>query len=86
MKIISDISFKLKETACEMWNLVRILPLIIRDKIDEDNKVWECLLKFEILVERLSSLSFSKSNLAILELVIEDIFFELSRQFPYSKY
>ena len=86
MKIISGISFKLKETACEMWNLVKILPLIIRDKIDEDNKVWECLLKFEILVERLSSLSFSKSNLAILELVIEDIFFELSRQFPYSKY
>ena len=86
MKIISGISFKLKETACEMWNLVRILLLIIRDKIDEDNKVWECLLKFVILVERLSSLSFSKSDLVILELVIEDIFFELSRQFPYSKY
>ena len=29
LKIISGISFKLKETACEMWNLIRLLPLII---------------------------------------------------------
>ena len=29
LKIISGISFKLQETACEMWNLIRLLPLII---------------------------------------------------------
>ena len=39
LKIISGISFKLKETACEMWNLIRLLPLIIGEKIDEGNKV-----------------------------------------------
>ena len=37
LKIISVISYKLKETAFEMWNLIRLLPLIMGDKIDEDN-------------------------------------------------
>ena len=73
LKIISGISFKLKETACEMWNLIRLLPLIIVDKIDEGNKVWGCLLKFVILVERLSP-SFSKSDLVILNLILEGFF------------
>ena len=86
MKIISGISFKLKKTACEMWNLIRFVPLIIGDKIDVGNKLWGCLLKFVILVERLSSSFFSKSDLVILELIIADFLFELSRKFPYSKY
>ena len=80
LKINSSISFRLKETACEMWNLIRLLPLILGDKIDEGNKVWGCLLKFVILAERLSSPSFSKSDLVILELITEDFFFFLSYQ------
>ena len=82
MKIISGISFKLKKTACEMWNLIRFVPLIIGNKIDEGNKVWGCLLKFVILVERLSSSSFSKSDLAILEVNIADFFLSYQENFP----
>ena len=83
MKIVSGISFKLKETACEVWNLIRLLPLIIGDKIDEGNKFWGCLLKFVILVERLSSPSFIKSDLVILanELMIKDFFLSYQENF-----
>ena len=56
-----------------MWNLIRFVPLIIGNKIDEGNKVWGCLLKFVILVERLSP-SFSKSDLVILNLILEGFF------------
>ena len=31
LKIISSVSFKLKETACEMWDLIRLFPAIIGD-------------------------------------------------------
>ena len=75
MKIVSGISFKLKETACEVWNLIRLLPLIIGDKIDEGNKFWGCLLKFVILVERLSSPSFIKSDL------VKDFFLSYQENF-----
>ena len=39
LKIISGISFKLRNAACEMWNRIRLLPLVIGDKINEGNKV-----------------------------------------------
>ena len=86
MEINAGISFKLKETSCETWNLIKLLPLIIGDKTDKSSKVWGCLLKFVILVERLSSPLFSKYDLMILELIVEDFLFELSRKFPYGKY
>ena len=91
LKIISGISFKLRNAACEMWNRIRLLPLIIGDKINEGNKVWGYLLKFVILVERLWSPSFSKSDFVILERIFREnyqreFFFELSRKFPYNKY
>ena len=40
LKIISKVSFKLKETACEMWNLIRFFPVIIGDQVEEDNQAW----------------------------------------------
>ena len=41
LKIISIVSFKLKETAYEMWNLIRLFPVIIGDQVEEDNQTWE---------------------------------------------
>ena len=54
--MISKVSFKLKETACEMWNLIRLFPVIIGDQVEEDNQAWECYIKFVLLVERLQLL------------------------------
>ena len=79
MEINSGISFKLKETSCETWNLIKLLPLIIGDKTDKSSKVWGCLLKFVILVERLSSPSFSKSDLMISEVIVEDFFWAIKK-------
>ena len=32
-KIISSVNFKNKQTACEIWNLIRLFPLILRPHI-----------------------------------------------------
>ena len=36
LKLISGINIKVKQTACEMWNLNRLLPLMIGEKVDEN--------------------------------------------------
>ena len=41
LEIISIVSFKLKETAYEMWNLIRLFPVITGDQVEEDNQAWE---------------------------------------------
>ena len=37
IKIISGSNFKLKETACEMWILIRLMPFILGELIIEKN-------------------------------------------------
>ena len=58
-KVISLLSFKIKQTACEMWNLIRLLPLMIGYEINEGNKVWYCYIKFFQLVEILCAPSLT---------------------------
>ena len=48
LKIISSISFKMKKTACEMWNMIRLFPIIIGFQVKEGNKGWECCINFVI--------------------------------------
>ena len=74
LKLISGINFKVKQTACEMWNLIRLLPLMIGEKGDEYDEVWKCHIKFVILVERLSASIFSDSDLIVLDLLTDEYF------------
>ena len=67
-KIISSQNFKIKQTACEMCNLIRFLPLMLGLNIPVGNKIWACLTHFAQLVERLCANSFTHSELVILEL------------------
>ena len=52
-EIISSQNFKIKQTACEMWNLIRLLPRMLGLNIPVGNEIWACLIHFAQLVERL---------------------------------
>ena len=40
LKIFSKTTFKIKQTAYEMWNLIRLFPLLFREHIPTENEVW----------------------------------------------
>ena len=65
-----------------MWNLIRLLPLMIGEKIDENDEVWKCYIKFVILSERLSATSFSDSDLIVLDLLTDEFFLSYLENFP----
>ena len=65
-----------------MWNLIRLLPLMIGEKVDENDEVWKCYIKFVILVERLSASSFSDSDLIVLDLLTDEFFLSYLENFP----
>ena len=63
-----------------MWDVIHWQTFAIDDKIrwaymiEENNCVWICLIKFSILVERLSASSFSNSDFIKLDLITEEFF------------
>ena len=63
----------MKDTACEMCSLIRFFPAIIGDRVEENNQAGELYIKFVILVERLTSTSFSNPDL-MFELLIDEFF------------
>ena len=81
-KIISSQDFKTKQTACEMWNLIRLLPLMLGLNIPVGNEVWACLVHFAQLVERLCANLFTQSDLVIFESEIKSFFSEFIDLFP----
>ena len=46
LKVISDQYFKIKKTACEMWNIVRLIPLLVGSKVYEGNQTWGLVITF----------------------------------------
>ena len=69
-KIISSQNFKIKQTACKMWNLIRLLPPMLGSNIP----FWPCLIYFAQLVEHLCANSFTNSDLVILKSEIKFLF------------
>ena len=65
-----------------MLNLNRLLPLMIGEKVDENDEVWKCYIKFVILFERLSASSFSDSDLIVLGLLTDEFFLSYLEIFP----
>ena len=45
-KIILSQNFKIRQTACDMWNLIRLLLLMLGLSILVGNEVWPCLIHF----------------------------------------
>lgn len=50
--------------ACQIWNFLRLLPLLIKNKVDDiENKVWLCLLLLTEIIEIVSASSIHTSTL-----------------------
>ena len=43
-KVFSGQTFKIKQTECEMWNLLRLFPLLVALYVNEGDPLWELLL------------------------------------------
>ena len=72
LKIISNTTFKIKQTACEMWNLIRLFPLLFGEHIPTGNEVWNLCISFCQVVERLRAVTFTRGDLAILQFLIDN--------------
>ena len=59
LKIISGQNFKIKETACEMWNLMRLIPSLVGSKVNKDDQAWGLPICFIQILEKLCALSFN---------------------------
>ena len=81
-KVISSKKFKIKETACEMWNLIRLAPLMVGGHVPLGNPIWRLLILFCQLTERLCATQFSKTDLLFLNELIEDFFSNYLSEFP----
>ena len=65
-----------------MWCFIRLLPLMLGDKIPIENDTWELLLKFVNLVESVCAYSFSDSDLSYLDFKIEAFNSHFCKHFP----
>ena len=81
-KIKSLNQFKTKETACEMWNLLRLLPLMCGHQIPTGNDVWMLYTKLLQITERLCAMEFSNGDLLALETLLREFFQEYFKFFP----
>ena len=75
-------SFKVKLTACEMWNFLRLLPLMIGSLVPETDEKWYVFLEFLQILEMLCAPKFEKTQLKVLENLIHLFFVEYLKQFP----
>ena len=67
-----------------MWNLVRLISLLVGSKVDKDDQTWGLLICFIQLHEKLCALSFNHNQLTVLKSQIEDFFVKYLELFPYA--
>ena len=60
-------SLRVKQTACEMWTILRLLPLMVDHVIPRGNRVWGIYIKLLQIVEMLCADEFSNSDLLLLQ-------------------
>ena len=82
-KAISPTKFKIKQTACEIWNLIRLAPLMLGEYVEIDNEFWNLLVLFCQLTECLCALEFSNSDLIYLDESLHSFFSKYTSKFPH---
>ena len=73
---------KVKQTAVEMWNLLRLLPFIIGHLVPFGDVVWDMYSSFLDCVDRLSAQSYTNEDLIILDECITQFFTVYCDVFP----
>ena len=82
LKIKPLTQLKYKQTASEMWNLLRLFPLLIGDLIDKDDEYWHLYCLFLDILERLCAHSSNEPELLYLEHLIHNFFTDYCTLFP----
>ncbi|XP_057311529.1 uncharacterized protein LOC130649291 [Hydractinia symbiolongicarpus] len=73
---------RVKQTACEMWSLLRLFPLMIGAGVDEDYEMCKLLIDFTDIVKRLCAPKFTEDHLKILEHLITNFLKNYCCLFP----
>lgn len=82
---ISSTNTKVPGGACQIWNFLRLFPILISDKILEvDNDVWMCILLLNEIVEIVCAPVIHKSYLPYLQNIIFQYLSMRKQLFPDS--
>lgn len=57
--------------AAENWCLLRLLPVIIGDKVDPRDPVWQLVIQLKELLERMCAPKITTAQIAYLNIVVE---------------
>ena len=68
---------KVKQTACEIWTLIRLSPLMIGSLIPSGNNVWYVYIKLVLIVEILWGNEFTNVDLLLMQDKIDTFFPEI---------
>ncbi|KAJ8665138.1 hypothetical protein QAD02_006800 [Eretmocerus hayati] len=80
---IQKLTGKLPGGACQIWNFLRILPLLIGDQVDDyTDEVWRCLLLLGEIVEIICSPTIHESCIPYLEILIQEYLSKRESLFP----
>ena len=73
---------KVKQTAAEMWNFLRLLPFYVAVSIPRSDVCWQNYISFLELLDRLCAPSFSDSDLVVMDFAIKDFFTDYLNLYP----
>lgn len=62
---------KVKQTACEMWNLISLFPLIFGNLFETNDDMWELFIMFHKIIQRLCALQYREEDLVVLDEMIK---------------
>lgn len=80
---VSPQTLKLSGHAVQNWNFLRLLPLIIGDKVhDPQDNVWQLLLQLKDVVDLICAQQISIAQVAYLDVLIQEYLETRKTQFP----
>ena len=80
---VSPHTLKLSGHAVQNWNFLRLLPLIIGDKVqDPEDNVWQLLLQLKDIVDLICAQQISKAQVAYLDVLIQEYLETRKALFP----
>ena len=74
---------EVKQTACKMWKLIRLLPSTIGTTVVHNRSSWNLYTEFAQLVEMLCGLEFNNNDLMLLQHKFDLFFPKFMGNFPY---
>lgn len=80
---VRPIALKLSGHAIQNWNFLRLLPLIIGDRVHEpQDKVWQLALQLKDIVDLTCAQTISRSQIAYLDVLIQEYLDSRKTLFP----